>query len=465
MKNNSTTSLFSAIFLLLLFLPQTAPATGVISATAYDSLQEAIDSNPGKAIYVPTGIHEISQPLRLTEDGTSLYGHGTISQSNASADILRIQNASHIRIEGLTLTRPEGAKDTTRHGLLIEDSHFVEINGVRVIDNRSSPGAAIWTLRSDNLTIRDSTVLNYKRIAIDDRMAAEHYGYSFRVIDGHGIAVRSSHNVVLDGNRVIEENYLATEEMKDKHGLGKITEVREDPGRLASPEMLESGYASNWHQGSGIFVSHPLVSSRVIIRGNLVKDAGQGIDLHSDNVTVSNNIIDGAMIGMKTMHGARHVLIDGNQFLRCDLWAILIAPAASSHGARDAKDGEPAREQNVDGGSIISNNIVSEFGYGGQYWNWEHQRESRGSMLSAIVVGGGQLPENPPARKVLIQGNLVYDVSEDGIIEDGKVVHPGPRHKYAVFVDVDGNPPPERVLVRDNLLDAGFRGVSNIAIE
>ena len=91
----------------------------------------------------------------------------------------------------------------------------------------------------------------------------------------------------------------------------------------------------------------------------------QNKDLHSsNNVHMANNVINGAHIGMKAMHGSRNVLITGNQFARNDLWAIGLMPGAAAHPAADGKP------ENADGGSVIANNIISDFGHGEAHWMW-----------------------------------------------------------------------------------------------
>ena len=100
-----------------------------------------------------------------------------------------------------------------------------------------------------------------------------------------------------------------------------------------SQEIFDTRFTNNWHQGAGIHVSGPDQTRRVIISGNYVENAPQGIDIHSDNVVVTNNIIAHAMIGMKAMHGSKNVLIDGNQFTYVDLWGIVLMTGAGSRAA------------------------------------------------------------------------------------------------------------------------------------
>lgn len=416
-----------------------------IRAEDYPSLQAALDANPGGVIHVSNDV-ELDQELLVRHDGSVLWGDARIIQTNPKAGILAVDAAEHVTIRGLTLTRPQGATVTAEPGLRIEGGKYVVLDSVRVVQNQSTAGS-IRVMNSSDATIRNCTVVNYKRVAIDDRTGnPELYGYAFRCIDGTGIVAHYCEGTIIEGNRIVEEVFLPTREVRDENGLGELTQKLEEPGRLADSELWESGYTNNWHQGSGIIVGGLGKNRDSIVRGNYIVNAGQGIDVHADSIIIANNIVDGAMIGMKAMHGSKHVQVIGNQFRRVDLWGILLSPGSASHGA----DGE--NEENVDGGSIIANNIISEFGYGGQQWNWEG---AGGSAKSAIVLAQGQLPENPPLRNVIVQGNVVYASGAD------KFPAQAPRHRYALFLDVSAGNKPENVRIVDNLLEPGSEGASN----
>jgi hypothetical protein len=149
---------------------------------------------------------------------------------------------------------------------------------------------------------------------------------------------------------------------------------------------------------------------------------------------VANNIVNHAHIGMKAMHGSRNVLITGNQFSRNDLWAIGLMPGAAAHPAAEGKP------DNSDGGSIIANNIISDFGYGDAHWMWGPER-------SPFKFDTGQDPDDPPLKNVIIQGNLVHN--------------PGPvRYQYAVIV-AGGPNAPQGLRFSNNVFPPGTGGVSN----
>ncbi|GMV93710.1 MAG: hypothetical protein AMXMBFR82_34880 [Candidatus Hydrogenedentota bacterium] len=425
----------------------------LFAATALATLQESIDANPGQLVEVPPGEIHIDRPLRITTPGSGLFGQGTIVQDNPEANILEIAGTEDIRIEGITLTRAEGKQDSNRHAIHIGNSERVDLRGIRVIDNRSTAGT-VYFENSRSSSMRDSTVINYKRVGVDDRTASELYGYAFRVIDGTGIVVNGSTDISIQDNQVVERNIFPTKEFKEEHNLGQLTDGAHPTkkGRLAP----KGDYANNWHQGSAIVVTSPEKTSHVLVEGNLIENAAQGIDIHADSVTCANNVIDHAFVGIKCMHGSRNVIIMGNNVSHMDLWGLIMMPGTASHPAEAATDTEPARGANFTRGNIIANNIFSDFGFGYEYFNWEG---SRGGVIS---LESGQLPENPIMTDVLIQGNIVYDTGRDQVLEDGQPVTIEPRYEYAVFITPE--PRPEGLVFRDNIFHSGRGGISNIPL-
>jgi hypothetical protein len=434
-----------------------------VDIAAYPTLQAAIDANPGRMIHVPEGEYRIDAALKLTRDGTGLYGPARIIQTNPDEPVVRIKGARGVRLNDLSLTRAEGKMEANQAGIDAANCRDLELSHLQVADNHSH--SSILVVDSRDVTIADCAVRDYKGLAIDDRTQAKPgrenlYGYAFKAIDGTGIQVLGCQGAVIRNNRVQEFRFIPTQELRDKYDLGRLTVVPEKRGRLMSEAIFKTHYTSNWHQGAGIQVSRPETSARVILTGNIIDNAAQGMDIHSDYVVVSNNIIDRAMIGMKAMHGSKHVLINGNQFLHCDRWGVMVMPGAATHLPGDASADKPGAEENVDAGTIISNNIFSDFGWGNDYWNWPNP-DKGSDWPNVIAVLGGQLAENPPIHNVLVTGNMVYDSARDGLKIDGKWQHPAPRYHYALFVDDRRAPLPVRVRAFGNMLDPGWQGATN----
>lgn len=418
--------------------PSQPPApSGTISAADYPSIQAALDANPDRMVFVPAGDHLLREKIRVRGHGAGLYGPGRLIQENPDHPIVEIERATGIEIRDLTLTRPEGKRDSMKEGIYALHCRDLVIDNVKVIENRSKSGAILVTDSRDT-RISDCLVRNYMRVTVDDRTQGEVSGYAFRCTDGTGIMVRYCTGTLIEGNRVIEENFLPSRADKEKYQLGDFVKKNPEKGPHLSQQAWDAGYTDNWRQGSAIQVTAPETSDFTRILGNHIENAAQGIDLHCDRVIVSNNLVNHAHIGMKAMHGSRNVLITGNQFSRNDLWAIGLMPGAAAH---PGGEGKPA---NADGGSIIANNVISDFGHGDAHWIWGMER-------SPFKFDAGQDPDDPPLTDVLIQGNLVHN--------------PGPpRYKYAVII---ANEPghPRGMHFADNLLPPGTGGVCNRKME
>ena len=423
-------------YLLALFMLTHASAAE-LSVAAYPSIQAALDANPNRMLFVPAGDYPITEKIRIRGQRSGLFGPGRLIQQSDNQPIIEIENATEAEIRDLTLTRPEGKMETRNEGILAIKCRDLVIENVRVIDNRS-PAGAITLRESRNCRISRCLVRNYMRVSIDDRTASKDWGYAFNCTDGTGISVSYSTGTLIEANRVIEENLVPTPEIKAKHKLGDYVKKNAVKGALMSQQAWDSGYTDNWQQGSGLVVTAPEVSDLTRILGNHIENAAQGIDLHTDHVIVSNNLIVNSFMGMKAMHGSRNVIITGNQFVRNCLWAIGLMPGAAAHPASDDKP------ENTDGGSIIANNIISEFGHGAAHWIWGDER-------SPFKFDTGQQPDDPPLTDVIITGNVVNSIGK-------------PRYKYAVIIGGGPNTP-RGMHFSNNLLPAGTQGVGNVELK
>lgn len=404
---------------------------GEISAAKYASIQDAIDANPGRMVYVPPGDYPITEKIRLNKDRSGLCGSGRIIQNNSEQPIIEIENASGIEVRDVELTRSEGKCETTCEGILAMGCRDLVIDNVRVIDNRTR-SAAISLRECTGASINRCLVRNYMRVTIDDRTADANWGYAFNCTDGTGISVNACAGTRVESNRIVEERLLPTREIKAQHKLGDWVKKNSEKGRLMNQKAWDTAYSDNWQQGSAVIVTSPEKSDLTRILGNHIENAAQGIDLHSDHVIVANNIVVNSFMGMKAMHGSRNILITGNQFVKNSLWAIGLMPGVSSHA------------NNTDGGSIIANNIISDFGDGDANWIWGNDR-------SPLRFDHGQEPGDPPLTDVIIQGNMLSSQSS-------------PRYRFAVIVE--GEPGAPRGLhFSGNVLPVGSEGVANVKLE
>ncbi len=414
-------------FLLLLGLLMGASAAAEPSVASFPSIQAALDANPGAMVYVPPGDYRIQSKLRLRSSRSGLFGPGRILQENPEHPIIEIEGAEEVQLRDLTLTRPAGVMATAKEGILAIKCRDLVLENVRVIDNHSRAGA-ISIRESQGSRISRCLIRNYMAISIDDRTANPDWGYAFHCTDGTGVVVAYSTGTLIEGNRIIEERLRPTPEIQAENKLGQFAKRNPVKGNFVNEKIWDAGYTDNWQQGSGIIVTAPEVSDLTRVLGNHIENAAQGIDIHSDHVVIANNIVVNSFIGMKAMHGSRNVIITGNHFVKNSLWAIGLMPGAA------------AKEGNADGGSVVANNIISDFGHGDAHWIWGDER-------SPFKFDTGQQSDDPPLADVLVQGNLVQCVGQ-------------PRYRYAVTLP-SGPDAPKDIHFSHNLFHPGTGGVAN----
>lgn len=417
---------------LLLLLAGTATAAD-LSVANYPSIQEALNANPNRMLFVPAGDYVITEKIRIRGERSGLFGPGRIIQQSSDQPIIEIENANGAEVRDLTLTRPEGKMETKSEGIIALKCRDLVIENVRVIDNRTR-SSVIEVRECRDARISRCLVRNYMRVSIDDRTQSTDWGYAFNCTDGTGINVTYSTGSLVEGNRVIEDNFVPTPEVKAQYKLGDYVKKNAVKGTIMNQQAWDSNYTDAWQQGSGIVINAPEVNDLTRVIGNHIENAAQGLDIHADHVIVSQNIITNAFIGMKAMHGSRNVLITGNQFVRNSLWAIGLMPGAAAHPATDDKP------ENADGGSIISNNIISDFGYGDAHWIWGDER-------SPFKFDTGQQPDDPPLTDVVITSNVIHALGK-------------PRYKFAVIIPGGPNAP-RGLHFSNNLFHAGTHGVCN----
>jgi hypothetical protein len=167
-------------------------------------------------------------------------------------------------------------------------------------------------------------------------------------------------------------------------------------------------------------------------------------------------------MGMKAFHGARGVVISNNVFHKPGKYGILLRPGSSSHHTEESTSDRPARDENVERGIIIANNIITDQGYGHESWRLWNADPSETSPVG-IKVGTGPLETNPRLMDLIIEGNMIYDRGRDLVIENGKAVRPTPRYKWAIWFDDPWRV--ENLKMANNIFHPGEKGVSNLPIE
>jgi hypothetical protein len=420
-----------------------------------ETLQAALDTGEDRLITLADREYTLQATIVIRRDGSGLRGPARLVQRNPDAPVIRVRNARDVTLRDLTLTRPAGTRNARAPAIEAEGSSGLSLERISVTGNRSQ-AAAIRLDRCEQSEIVRCRVQNYMTLGVDDRTSSPHYGYAFNCIDGTGIGASRCRGLLLEGNRIIELEYRPAEDLKRRHRLGEFIKRAPGRGTLVNEATWKAGYVNNWHQGSAIAVTSPEVSAGIRIVNNHIENAAQGVDIHADHVVMSGNVVINAFVGMKAMHGSRHVLIIGNQFIRNDLWAVGLMPGTASHAGIAGDKGTGARPPNVDGGSIIANNIVSDFGHGDAHWMWTD------ATRAPMRFDRGQERHDPPLHDVIITGNVIYDASRADVTAQS-AARAEPRYDYAVLVE-GGPSAPQRLHFSDNIFHAGTRGVSNVPL-
>jgi hypothetical protein len=437
-----------------------AAAQADIQSTDYPSLRDAIDAHPGRTIYVPNGDHKLTETVMIKHSGTGLCGPGRLVMTDPSKDIINVHDVNDITFSDIKLTRPQGKGGGSRNGIHAERIEGLTIDGVSVTNN-GGENAGLKIERCKHVVVRNCLVRDYKAVTVDDRTRNPNYGYAFKCIDGNGMKFVNCQSAQITNNRIIETALVASKENRDKYDLGRVTVLPDKPGLLAPRGLKENpNMQTSWHQGSALFFGHGDGDAQYsVISGNYIEGAAQGLDIHADYITITGNIVNGATLGVKATHGSKHVIISNNQFSRCDLYGIAISPGAAAHGAIEANGDRPAQGPNVDAGTVVTGNIISDYGFGDQYWNFNRPETS----IYAISLERGQEPDDPPLRDVVIANNIVYDTGRDEVIVDGKPEVVPPRYRLALHLPgrVDEL---QNVKIYGNIFHPGSSGVSNVEV-
>ncbi len=436
--------------------PELRAAPVNATVTSYVSIQEAVDRNPGRLVLVPAGYHVIHKAIRITASNSGLWGPGWIIQANAAEAIVVVEGADGAQVRDVTLTRAEEARETQQPGLHLRRCRDAVVADVRVFENWSSSNA-IRVEDCARVVVRDCSIRNFTGMRVDDRTDSPHAGFAFNCTEGTAMNLINVVGALVHGNRIVEHRLLPTPELQKKYDLGKIVKKNAVKGQFISQENWDNNYVNLWRQGASLKVGNGKTSDYLLLHGNFIENAQQGLDVHGDHVIVANNLVDNTPHGIKAMHGARNILIVGNQFAKSDLFGIGLMQGTASHEAGRlpaGRKGEPVA--NVDGYSIIASNIISDFGRGHSSWLWP---VGHSIGPAPIQLGGGAFDETPPLREVLVTGNVVYDPGPGGVLVNGVPQVEAPRYRYAVRTE-PGAAAPRGLIFADNVMEPGRDGLA-----
>lgn len=452
MTRNTTSTLFYAVCILSIAATEGRGAT----ATDYPSLQQAIDENPGGAVSLNDKRYQIDAPLVIKTADTKLLGPGVVVQTNPHAAIVEMDGAPNVLLRDITFTRAADAQETDQPGIYATGCANMHIDNVRVLENHGGR-ASIYIERGQRIRIERCEIVNYKYIGVQDRTDNPRYAIAFRCIDGAGISLSGCHVAQVLNNRILENRILPTRETVEKYHLGEVLSTGDPSQRIQATSPAYPG----WHQGSAVEVHGPLDSSHALLQGNYVENAAQGFDIHADMIILAQNHINTCHTGIKTMHGARHVMILGNIIERADDEGIYLG-SNDAFRAQPAQGDQPPRPANTNNGCIVANNIITEMGYGTEAWAlWQPKVETETPL--AIKIKGIGYDGQMTRDDLVIIGNIVYHHGPDGMIEGGRVVFDNPPHyKYALWIEPAALRQMKNLKITGNVFHPGEFGVSNL---
>ncbi|MEZ5275114.1 MAG: right-handed parallel beta-helix repeat-containing protein [Opitutaceae bacterium] len=447
--------------LALVFAASPAPAsTTEIVPNDGSSIQRALDAHPGQPVHLPPGLYLIDAPLVISSADSGLIGQGTVIQTNDDADILQIRDATRVQIEGITLKRSQPKLGKDQRAIRAQRADHLVLRNISVLGNRAAQ-AAVEIRESDYVTVESCSVVDFKTVAVDNRMTNDLYRYAFNAINGHGIWIVGCRGARIIRNRVIETELLPTREVMEKYELGQVVERADELGELASYGVSADGFVFIWHQGGGILVNDATRTAFTLLDGNYIENAAQGMDLHGDFMIVTNNHVTNCYMGMKAFHGARGVIISNNVFHKPGKYGILLRPGSESWEAGSTGRHGEVRDENVERGIIIAHNLITDQGYDQESWRLWNADPSETSPVG-IKIGTGPLESNPRLIDLIIEGNMIYDRGRDLVLENDHAVRPPPRYKWAIWFDDAWRA--ENVRMANNIFHPGEEGVSNLPV-
>lgn len=263
-----------------------APPNGTVDASEFPSIQDAIDSleGIGGAVYIPAGVHEISEKLRV-------HSHITVFGAGMDVTIIRFQvgvpvdhmisndsssGLEAITIRELTLQGPgpgPGINDCC-YGLKLEHVTGALVAGVAARDHG-----------------RDGFYLGYKHVdgvpqgVFDARLS----GVVATGNGRNGLSIVQGQNVVVDGGTFTGNN---------THEAVAAIDLEPDPypdGFVKNCRLIGNTVEGNANNGIQLYAEGgAIVADNAVCYNTLKNNAGTGIaDTQADNDVFVGNTFDG----------------------------------------------------------------------------------------------------------------------------------------------------------------------------
>jgi len=285
--------------------------------------------------------------------------------------VLRLPAGGQCRINH-TLNVPSGAEITSQggSGWIVLGTRQGELGdgpgggpngpvdfGIRV-DHASNVSLHDFGVRME---YRDGIIVHAIAIFNSGQVTVQHVDIK-DLADGYGVIMRSSHDVLIDGNHLhdfrlnaaprcgLDPPEFAPTRTRFLPGLcGKIIGIKVDSGQRSYAEAYNIRITNNllenmdvgpdferlWgHQAEGMNIAGPqdsddmplnLMSHDILVQGNTLRHMGAGINSYAYRVRIQNNTVtDVAEFGIKILHGAQENTVTGNRIDRAGYAGIYI---------------------------------------------------------------------------------------------------------------------------------------------
>ncbi|MEZ4861833.1 MAG: right-handed parallel beta-helix repeat-containing protein [Caldilineaceae bacterium] len=385
--------------------------------------------------------------------------------------------------------------------LLIEDNAHLEISsasGVKALRLISRPDVTYNIIaKGGSLTIDGVTVY-----AWDNSPGVNSYDTTY-LTDGDNTQTRSYLTALYGGRMEIKNSemmYLGYEELNDRVGYGKgepsglswrllpekSTDIKTGPtGAILNSKVHNNYFGMYSYEAYGIVISNTEVysnylygldphdgSSGFVVANNYVHDNGYtGIifsRLCEDNVIYGNRVHHNGSHGIMLDRGSNHNAIYNNEVIGSKEDGIVLyqskhnaiygntIKAMGRYGIRMSADfDEGDLFDDVASDNIIRNNTVSN---SGKYGIYVSQRADRNWILDNQVTGSQGYGILLNAGMSIVQGNIITDSLQDGLIINDEPYRTGTNAGGASKEPV-GQPGRDNQILGNRILKNGERGI------
>ncbi len=344
---------------------------GIVDASKFPTLQQAADALPktGGVLQIPPGIHELTEPLRITTGDTQIVGVGAasliVNKNTDGQPAILIENPAF------------SGKATPSKDRLWR----VSVANLRVTGNEQS-GSGIEARYIEEIMVQGVSSSNHGGDGLrlyfcyeDPRVSDNLFTYN----KACGVSIEGCHDIIVSANQ-FEEN---------QDGLKCID----------SYNLAMSGNNLDDHLGDGVVIENTYGS---VVTGNMIEECqGWAIVLDRDcyGITMSANVIAHEFTGGIDLRDAHGCAISANTFTIVKKIGVAVRSESASI-------------------TISANNFSDTWVGNDADGKPLQKRENKPSKTEENPNdAAGILLEN--CQRVVISGNLFSRLSTEAVIQKG----------------------------------------------